>query len=160
MSTFRSHLIFRLATETASTKPSPASSGVPTDAEHTVKEHHLIYHENQRGISYDTLFGPYLHGAAKITVTDPYIRLFYQVRNFMEFLETVAKHKPKDVEIAVHLVTAEDEFKGEQQKEHFDKIKESCGAVGIDFTWEFDGTGTIHARHIVTDHAKPSRLPL
>ena len=25
-------------------------------------------------------------------------------------------------------------------------------AVGIDFTWEFDETGSIHARHIVTDH--------
>jgi ATP-dependent Lon protease len=24
--------------------------------------------------------------------------------------------------------------------------------VGIDFTWEFDESGTIHARHIVTDH--------
>jgi ATP-dependent Lon protease len=24
--------------------------------------------------------------------------------------------------------------------------------VGLNFTWEFDGTGTIHARHIVTDH--------
>ncbi|WP_200861554.1 MIT C-terminal domain-containing protein [Methylohalobius crimeensis] len=22
----------------------------------------------------------------------------------------------------------------------------------VDFTWEFDETGTIHARHIVTDH--------
>jgi ATP-dependent Lon protease len=46
----------------------------------------------------------------------------------------------------------EDEFKGEQQKEHFEKIKESSAAVGIDFSWEFDSTGTIHARHIVTDH--------
>ena len=24
--------------------------------------------------------------------------------------------------------------------------------MGIDFTWEFDESGTIHARHIVTDH--------
>ncbi len=27
-----------------------------------------------------------------------------------------------------------------------------ASAVGVNFTWEFDGTGTIHARHIVTDH--------
>jgi ATP-dependent Lon protease len=31
------------------------------------------------------------------------------------------------------------------------RIQESCATVGIDFTWEFDGTCTIHARHIVTD---------
>ena len=117
-----------------------------------MSEGHLVFQENQRGISFDTLLGPYLRGASRITITDPYIRLFYQMRNLMEFLETVVKHKPKEEEIAVHLITTEDEFKSDQQKENFQKIKESCGTVGIDFTWEFDATGTIHARHIVTDH--------
>ena len=72
--------------------------------------------------------------------------------NFMEFLETVVKIKAPDEEVSVHLVTTEDEFKGEQQKENFEKMKESASAVGVNFTWEFDGTRTIHARHIVTDH--------
>ena len=121
-------------------------------AEPVLKEKHLTFQENQKGLSFDTLLGPYLKGATAITVTDPYIRLFYQMRNFMEFLETVVKHKAPDEEVAVHLVTTEDEFKGEQQKENFEKMKESASAVGVNFTWEFDGTGTIHARHIVTDH--------
>jgi ATP-dependent Lon protease len=121
-------------------------------AEPVLKEKHLTFQENQKGLSFDTLLGPYLKGATAITVTDPYIRLFYQVRNFMEFLETVVKHKAPDEEVSVHLVTTEDEFKGEQQKENFEKMKESASAVGVNFTWEFDGTGTIHARHIVTDH--------
>ena len=116
------------------------------------KEKHLTFQENQKGISFDTLLGPYLRGATMITITDPYIRLFYQVRNFMEFLETVVKHKAQDEEIAVHLVTTEDEFKGVQQKENFEKIKASGIPLGIDFTWAFDETGTIHARHIVTNH--------
>lgn len=124
----------------------------PSASEQSLKEQHLTFQENQRGISFDTLFGAYLQGANKITITDPYVRLFYQTRNFMEFLETVVKHKPREEEVAVHLITTEDEFKGELQKNHFEKIKESSGAVGIDFTWEFDNTGTIHARHIVTDH--------
>lgn len=34
----------------------------------------------------------------------------------------------------------------------YEKMKESGNGVGVNFTWEFDGTGTIHARHIVTDH--------
>ena len=117
-----------------------------------LSEKHLTFQENQKGISYDLLIGSYLRGATKITITDPYIRLFYQVRNFMEFLETVVKHKSQDREVSVHLVTTLDEFKGEQQTETFEKIEESSIAVGINFTWEFDGTGTIHARHIVTDN--------
>lgn len=121
-------------------------------AEPVLKEKHLTFQENQKGLSFDTLLGPYLKGATTITVTDPYIRLFYQVRNFMEFLETVVKHKAPDEEVSVHLVTTEDEFKGEQQKDNFEKMKESAGSVGVNFTWEFDGIGTIHARHIVTDH--------
>ncbi|NMG55075.1 BREX system Lon protease-like protein BrxL [Aromatoleum aromaticum] len=134
----------------------PDSPKLPSEpmapAEPVLKEKHLTFQENQKGLSFDTLLGPYLKGATEIKVTDPYIRLFYQVRNFMEFLETVVKHKAPDEEVSVHLVTTEDEFKGEQQKENFEKMKESASSVGVNFTWEFDSTGTIHARHIVTDH--------
>lgn len=116
------------------------------------KEQHLTFQENQRGISFDTLLGPYLKGATRITITDPYVRLFYQARNLMEFLETIVKNKPKEEEIAVHLITVSDEFKCVQQQEYFEKIKESCAPIGINFTWEYDVSGGIHARHIVTDH--------
>ncbi len=116
-----------------------------------LKETHVTYQENQRGVSYDALFGPYLKGANKIVITDPYIRLFFQIRNMMEFLETVAKVKSDVDEVAVHLITVEDDFKGPQQQEYFQKMQENCDAVGIKFTWEFDASNTIHARHIVTD---------
>jgi ATP-dependent Lon protease len=133
--------------------PAPAgdgAAGVPATA--SLKEQHLAYKENQRGISFDALFGPYLKGAALVTITDPYIRLFYQIRNLMELLETVVKYKPGEDEVSVHLITVEDEFKGEQQQEYLEKIKGSCSAIGINFTWEYDRSGTLHARHIVTDH--------
>jgi len=129
-----------------------ATETLPPATDQSLKAQHLTFQENQKGISFDTLLGPYLKGATKITITDPYIRLFYQVCNLMEFLETVVKHKAQDEEVAVHLVTAKDEFKGEQQKEYFERIKESSSAVGLDFTWEFEEPGAIHARHIVTDH--------
>ncbi len=131
---------------------STVSKESPGLKEIELKEMHLTFQENQKGISFDTLLGSYLKGAAKITVTDPYIRLYYQIRNFMEFLETVVKHKAQEDEVAVHLVTTEDEFKSEQQQDNFEKMKESASAIGINFTWEFDTSGTIHARHIITDH--------
>ena len=126
-----------------------ASEALP---ESTLEEKHLTFQENQKGVTYDLLFGDYLKGATQITITDPYIRLFYQIRNFMEFLETLVRQKPIEAEVAVHLVTIEDEFKGEQQKENFEKIKESAQAIGVNFSWEFDSSNTLHARHIVTDH--------
>ena len=130
----------------------PPGSSEALGAEPDLKEKHLTFKENQKGLCFDTLLGSYLKGATAITVTDPYIRLFYQMRNFMEFLETVVKHKAPEEEVAVHLVTTEDGFKGEKQKENFEKMKESASAAGVNFSWEFDGTGTIHARHIVTGH--------
>jgi ATP-dependent Lon protease len=127
----------------------PAAPGVP--AEPLVKEKHLTFQENQKGISFDTLFGPYLKGAKEIIITDPYIRLYYQIRNFMEFLETVVKNKASDEEVSVHLTTAEDEFKGHQQREHFEKIRDSAGSAGVVFTWTFVSSNSLHARHILTD---------
>ena len=116
------------------------------------EEKHVSYQENQRGVSYDMLFGPYLKGANSITLTDPYIRLFYQVRNIMELLETIVKNKPEEDEVTVYLITAQDEYKCVEQQENLEKIKESCASIGIKFSWEFDQNEGIHARHIVTDH--------
>lgn len=117
-----------------------------------LKEQHLTFEENQRGVSFDKLLGPYLKGAGKISITDPYIRLFFQARNLMELLETIGKKKSDEDEIQVHLLTVQDEFKGPQQIEYFEKMQESCTPIGIHFSWEFDETDSIHARHIVTDH--------
>ena len=124
----------------------------PAAVEVRLKEHHLTIQENQRGTSFDSLLGPYLHGASQITVTDPYIRHFYQIRNFMELLETILRVKSQEEKVAVHLVTTEDEFRGEQQRESLGRVETACSMAGIRFTWEFDATRTIHARHIVTNH--------
>lgn len=135
----------------AASEGADAGPGTAQTVQEQLKEMHVSYQENQRGVSFDTLLGPYLKDAGKIIVTDPYIRLFFQVRNLMEFLETVAKIKQDVDEVAVHLVTVEDDFKGPQQQEYFQKMQETCEPVGIKFTWEFDASNTIHARHIVTD---------
>jgi len=123
-----------------------------TSAEAELQEQHLTFQENQKGVSFDGLFAPYLRDATSLTVTDPYIRLFHQIRNFMELLETIAKHKRPTQSVGVRLITVQDEQKAEQQMEFFEKIQESAAAIGIDFSWQFEDSGAIHARHIVTDH--------
>jgi len=134
------------------TAPAPSQPPVtPASAEPELKEQHIVVMENQRGISYDHLFGPYVRGASHITITDPYIRLFYQARNLMEMLETVVKHKSEEDEVVVSLITVEDEFKGDQQREWLNQIQSSMLTVGIKFAYSFDNSGAQHARHIVTD---------
>lgn len=120
-------------------------------ADTPLKEQHLVFQENQRGVSFDKLFGPYLAGAKRIVVTDPYLRMFHQLRNLMELMETVSKlHGPED-EVAVHVVTVEDEFNGDRQTENLQKIADACATVGIQFTWAYDTSGTKHDRDITTD---------
>ena len=116
----------------------------------TPREGHIEIKENQKGISFDNLFGPYLRGSSKIVVTDAYIRSFHQAKNLMDFLETVFKTMDETGEIEVHLITCQDEFRVDQQEDFLTQIQKSCIRVGIKFNWEYDDT--IHARHIVTDH--------
>jgi len=120
--------------------------------DNNAKEEHLTFFENQKGVSFDLIFSEYLRGAGKVTITDPYIRLFYQIRNLMEFIETIVKNKLEGDEVEVHLVTTKDEYKSEDQIVNLEHIKDSSISVGVKFTWEFDQTNSIHARHIVTDN--------
>lgn len=119
--------------------------------EKSPKEGQATFAENQKGVSFEALFGAHLAGARKITVTDPYIRIFYQIRNLMELVETVARVKSPEDEVDVHLITCADEIRPEKQEENLAAIRSSCDGTGINFSWELDETKTIHARHIVTD---------
>lgn len=115
------------------------------------KTGHFVFAENRKGVNFEKLFGPYMHGASRIVITDPYIRLFYQARNVMEFVEMVMRNKAPEDQIAIELVTAPDDGGVGKQREHLEAIVTSCEGTGVTFSWTFDGTGTAHARHIVTD---------
>lgn len=150
------------ATPTDTTPSAPAAEAISSPLvatpkalvapEAVLKEQHLVFQENQRGVSFDVLFGPYLAGAKRIIVTDPYMRLFHQLRNLMDLMETISKFKGPDEEVAVHAVTVEDEFNGDRQSENLQKIADACLSVGIQFTWAYDTSGTKHDRDITTDH--------
>ncbi|MBJ2270108.1 BREX system Lon protease-like protein BrxL [Pseudomonas sp. MF6772] len=119
--------------------------------EPVLKEQHLVFHENQRGLSFDKLFGPYLVGAKRITITDPYLRMFHQLRNLMELMETISKLQGPEDEVVVHVVTVEDDSNGDRQTESLQKIADACTGVGIQFSWAYDTSGTKHDRDITTD---------
>jgi len=125
---------------------------VAQDIIHEAKEQHLEFMENQKGVTYNKLFGDYIKGATKITIIDPYIRIFFQVRNLMEFVETIIECKSVEEAVNLHLITIADDREPERQLDFFQKIQENAQNAGVIFTWEFDTTETIHARSIVTDN--------
>ncbi|MBY8951567.1 BREX system Lon protease-like protein BrxL [Pseudomonas carnis] len=123
----------------------------PARMEPVLREQHLVFHENQRGLSFDKLFSPYLVGAKRIIITDPYLRMFHQLRNLMELMESISKLQGPEDEVVVHVVTVEDDSNGGRQTECLQKIADACIGVGIHFTWAYDTSGTKHDRDITTD---------
>lgn len=116
-----------------------------------VAEGHHVFTEGRKGVSYDKIFGPYVVGASRIIVTDPYIRFYYQTRNMMEFVEMVIQRKPPEDQVRIHLVTGPYEGDEDKQRELLDSIADACVGTGVTFTWIIDDTGTAHARDITTD---------
>ena len=130
------------------TEPEPASQAASVVQ---LADGHHVFAENRKGVSYDKLFGPYLDGATRVVVTDPYIRFFYQIRNMMEFVEMLIRRKSPEDQINVHLVTGPDDGNVARQRELLDSITAACSTTGVEFSWAFDTSGTGHARDIVAD---------
>lgn len=103
--------------------------------------------EGQRGVSYQRLFTPYLRGANRVRVVDPYIRYDYQIRNFINFCEFIA-HERRDIELA--LVTGADSPAHEVElSAKFDQLKASLVKDRISFKYKIERG--IHDRFIEAD---------
>ncbi|RFC65811.1 BREX system Lon protease-like protein BrxL [Mesorhizobium denitrificans] len=143
--------IVPISAEPASTAAASAAPIIAAAPAFFPKPGHVVFTENRKGISFDKIFGPWTDGASRIIITDPYIRKFHQARNVMELIEMLIRRKQPEDQVAVHLVTAPDDGNIQEQRECLDGIAEACTGTGVDFTWAFDGTGTLHARDITTD---------
>lgn len=112
---------------------------------------HIQVMKNQKGISFDKLFGDHLKGAASITIQDPYIRYFYQAKNLSELIQLVIRIKPVGEELDVKLVTKRDDLDTSNKEELLFKLQESLEGSGINFTYEYDDSNTLHHRYITSD---------
>lgn len=111
---------------------------------------HLSIRDNQTNISYKKLFGNYLVGATNYTIKDPYIRLPYQFRNFIELCRLIAELKSNDSEVKIHLVTNNNEDYIANAKESFSELIDSLTSLGIDLSYEFSNVQ--HDRSIEMDN--------
>ena len=117
-----------------------------------LREWHLVVPENTKGWSYRRLFADYLAGCTGIIIRDPYIRVFHQVRNVVEFLRMVNEITPVGDEVSVHLITGSDQESMEKQVENLGLVQDSFAGTSTPFSWEIDASPNFHARSISTDH--------
>lgn len=142
------------ASSTASTTTLPymPAERTPSPSPSRLDEGHRDFTAGQKGVSYETLLLPYLRGASKITITDPYIRMPHQARNLADLLSLLATAKDDADEIDVDLVTTEEpnlEYK-QRQLLMLKSIKDASDAAGVRLGVRFDDT--IHDRRIETNH--------
>ena len=144
------HQITEEPDERDAERPKAVFSGKSNSADEP-EEGHQEFAENRKGVSFERLFGRHIDGAAEITINDPYIRKFHQVRNVMEFLEMIAGRKAPEDHVVVKLITEPDDGEVSRQREQLDSVVTAFSGTGIDFSWSYDGTGTMHGRSICTD---------
>jgi ATP-dependent Lon protease len=109
----------------------------------------IAIRDNQTSISYQKLFGDYVEGAKKITITDPYIRMPYQFKNLVEFCVMLLNLKSAEEEINLHVITWNSEMYIQDSIDNFEEIKENVTEMGINLTWEFQD---YHDRNIIIDN--------
>ena len=115
----------------------------------TLLEGNVTFQENCKGVSFDKLLVPYLKGAKSISIIDPYLRNYWQIRNLMELLEGLIKIKAVDEEITIDVLTMIDDFGHEKQLDFFEQMIAAVMPAGIHLNYRFDET--IHDREITTD---------
>ncbi len=110
--------------------PSPSEAAVELSA----KTIHI--NEGDTGYSYENLFASYLKGAHRVHVTDPYVRLEYQIKNLLAFagiLDTSAG----SIELVL-TTSAEDGYQEKVLEQKFKEIAASLAQHGIQFSFEFN----------------------
>jgi ATP-dependent Lon protease len=104
--------------------------------------------EGETGHSYQNLFSPYLKGVRSIQITDPYVRLEYQIRNLISFIGLI------DISNGIVQLTlttsAEDAYQEREIEKKLDEVKASVVKHGVNFNYDF--SPTVHRRGIEMDN--------
>ena len=113
-----------------------------------LQEQHFTIYYGDTGHSYESIIGPYLHNAKAVVVEDPYIRLPYQIQNFVRFCEAVIKHSTVK---HMHLLTSyDDETPLAEIQESLDQLRQSL--LELDVILEVELKPALHDREIRIDN--------
>lgn len=135
---------------TADVTPVPIAPTAPAaaDVAAELKEQHFTILYGDIGYSYESILGPYLHGAKTVVIEDPYIRLQHQIQNFVRFCETVLKAGTVK---KITLITGyDDKIQLAEIAEKLEELKQSL--LELDVELEVKLNPNIHDREIRIDN--------
>ncbi len=114
----------------------------------TPQEQHFTILYGETGHSYDSIMAPYLAGAKKVTIEDPYVRMPHQIQNFVRFCEAVVKQPTVK---QIHLITSYDD--NLQMMEFQNKLAElEQSLLELDIVLEVELNPNLHDREIRIDN--------
>lgn len=87
---------------------------------------------DDRGYSYETVIGPYLQGAKSFVLQDPYIRLDFQISNFLRLCEVAVRTQTiRKITLKTTLDATDEKFSVAQWQDRMETIKQSLLACDI-----------------------------
>ncbi len=125
-----------------------ANASTSTELPSAQRDQHFTIMYGDIGHSYESIIGPYLTGATKVTVEDPYIRMQHQIQNFVRFCEMVIKAPTvKKVEL---ITSYDDRTQLAEIQEKISDLKQSL--LDFDIVLEVELSPTMHDREIRLDN--------
>lgn len=110
-----------------------------------------VVEENESGISYSSLFSPYLRGTKAIELVDPYIRNFHQVKNLFEFLQMLMQLQDVGEEVSVTLLTGRASGNDAEQEDLLSQVAEEFEGSAVRFSYTISEDPSLHTRYIAAD---------
>ena len=146
------NIIIRFSGEASSElEPGPAEEQKPSEnsEEPKLSSKFVEIRENQKGVSYKSLFGDYMRTAKKMTIIDPYIRATFQIDNLVDMIRTFIESTKELEGLQIELHTYETDEKLPVLIDNLDQIKDDLERYNIEFTYFFDAD---HDRSITLDN--------
>jgi len=115
---------------------------------------HIVTKENQKGISYEKLFGPILPGAKYVHLFDPFLLHTYQVKNLVEFCAVLLKYTEPGSETKLTVITRYDEgdaLKHPKAKELHEQVRDAFEGTDLKIEFEYPDASSQHDRSVETD---------
>jgi len=112
----------------------------------------IVVREDEKGISYNSLFRDYLIGASEIHLVDPYLRDKYQIINLHDFCRMLLTIIPTGEELTLKVVTKIHNLRPEEQEETLSYLLNTYQYTPLNVEIDIESEKSIHDRYIETDH--------
>lgn len=130
-------------------EPEEAPIPEPAKEEPKLASKHIDIRENQKGVSYKSLFGDYMRTAKKMIIIDPYVRAVFQIDNLVDLIRTFIESTKELEGLEIELHTYETDEKLPNLIDNLDQIQDDLARYNIEFTYAFDAD---HDRCIKLDN--------